>query len=149
MTPLPLAAHHAPAPAASPSLWTVTYDERCLKDAKKLDRQTVETIRAVVEDKLRREPEQYGEPYFGPLKGLWKLKYGKLRIAYAMDIKRHTVHVLALGWRHTIGEIDSIGWLQSRLQDNRAMTAATPTAARADAPRTGHTERTSHRHHRR
>lgn len=80
------------------------------KELKKLGRSNAQRILREVE-KLKKAPEQYGEPLGKDLAGYWRLVVGGFRVVYKVDHDRVWVMVLAAGKRNE-GNIDNIyDWL--------------------------------------
>ena len=70
----------------------IVYDPLVIaEDLPDLDRKTLLDIKRVIEHKLATQPDVYGKPLRGPLRGYWSLRAGDYRIAY--HLKGRAVHV--------------------------------------------------------
>ena len=56
-------------------------------------------IKAEMDAKVRKDPEKYGEPLSGELKGYYKLKISMFRTIYRIDKDKVLVFVIKIGFR--------------------------------------------------
>jgi mRNA interferase RelE/StbE len=81
-------------------MYQVLIDERIFtEDFKKIDHTDQQLIIKAVRKKLTAEPEKYGQPLKGNLKGLWKLRVGQYRVIYMIKKKDVVVYVAKVGFR--------------------------------------------------
>lgn len=66
------------------------------EDLPLIDRRTKDRIRKAIEERLKTEPQEYGEPLRKSLKGYWKLRVGDYRVVF----KVIETEVWILGIRH-------------------------------------------------
>lgn len=52
------------------------------EDVKILDKKQRRVIAKAIETRLGNEPEKYGKPLSGSLKGYWKLRVGDIRVVF-------------------------------------------------------------------
>lgn len=72
------------------------------EDLPNLERKTLLDIKRVIEHKLTTQPDVYGKPLRGPLRGYWSLRAGTYRVAYHM--KGRVVHIDVIEHRSTAYE---------------------------------------------
>jgi mRNA interferase RelE/StbE len=80
--------------------YAVLIDELVLKDDFKgielhHQRKIIKTIR----ERLSTEPDRYGQPLRGELKGYWKLRVDKFRVIYEIRKEDVVVYVVKVGLR--------------------------------------------------
>ncbi len=81
-------------------MYTVMIDELIFKeDFRKIDKSDQQKIIKAIRKKLTRDPEGFGAPLRGDLKGLWKLKVGPFRVVYEIKKKEILVYVVKVGFR--------------------------------------------------
>ena len=70
----------------------IVYDPLVVtEDLPGLDKKTLLDIKRVIEHKMTTQPDVYGKPLRGPLRGYWSLRAGDYRVAY--HIQGRVVHV--------------------------------------------------------
>jgi mRNA interferase RelE/StbE len=69
------------------------------KDFKKIDKTDQIRIIKTIRKKLTAEPEKFGRPLTGELKGYWKLRIGEFRVIYEIDKNKILVYVIMVGYR--------------------------------------------------
>lgn len=69
------------------------------EDFKEITKSDQQKILKTIRKKLTTEPELYGKPLRGELKGFWKLKVDKYRIVYSIDKGKIEVYVVTVGFR--------------------------------------------------
>ena len=81
--------------------WKIEYDNRALKDIKKLDRSVQNEIYAYIDERIVRasEPRQYGKPLVGNKRGLWRYRMRDYRIICQIQEQKLVVLVVAVGHR--------------------------------------------------
>lgn len=81
-------------------MYAVLIDELVFdEDFKDIDRLDQQKIIKSIRKKLTIDPERYGNPLKGDLKGLWKLRVGQYRVIYKVKIDRVSVYVIKVGFR--------------------------------------------------
>ena len=75
--------------------YTILYHPKVKEeDIESLDKKQRKIIAKAIESRLRNEPERYGKPLRGSLKGYWKLRVGDIRVVF--KIMRKEVHILGI-----------------------------------------------------
>lgn len=69
------------------------------EDFKEIHKADQQKILKAIRKKLAVEPEKYGKPLSGSLKGLWKLRVGPFRVIYAIKKVELSVYVAKVGFR--------------------------------------------------
>lgn len=81
-------------------MFDVVIDELVFRqDFKRIDKRSQQKIIRAIRKKLATEPESYGKPLRGDLKGFWKLRIGEYRVIYTIDKGRVEVYVVVVGFR--------------------------------------------------
>ena len=81
-------------------MYKVVIDELVLtEDFKRITQVDRQRIIKAVRKKLSTEPEKFGSPLKGPLKGFWKLRVGEYRVVYEIHKGEVLVYVIAVGFR--------------------------------------------------
>ena len=81
-------------------MYEVLIDELVLKDDfKRIDLQHQRKIIRAVRERLSTDPEKYGEPLRGDLKGYWKLRVGEYRVIYEIRKEQVVVYVIKVELR--------------------------------------------------
>lgn len=81
-------------------MYTVLIDELVFKkDFKGIDKSDQQKIIRVIRKKLTTDPDNYGNPLKGDLRGLWKLRVGQYRIIYEIQADKIVVYVIKVGFR--------------------------------------------------
>jgi mRNA interferase RelE/StbE len=81
-------------------MYSVLIDELVFKeDFKRIDKPDQRKIIRAIRNKLTRDPEGFGAPLRGGLKGLWKLRVGPFRIVYQIRKRKIVVYVITVGFR--------------------------------------------------
>jgi len=79
---------------------TVLIDELVFKeDFRKIDKPDQKKIIKAIRNKLTKDPEGFGAPLRGDLKGLWKLRVGQYRVVYQIKAREIMVYVVKVGFR--------------------------------------------------
>ena len=73
-------------------------------DFKRLDPPVRKKILHEIDKKLSSNPEAYGKPLMGELKGLWRLRIGDYRVIYQIRKISQTVFILKIGRRREVYE---------------------------------------------
>ncbi len=73
-------------------------------DFKRLDPPVRRKILHEIDKKLTSNPEAYGKPLVGELKGLWKLRIRDYRVIYQIRKVSQTVFILKIGHRREVYE---------------------------------------------
>ncbi len=84
--------------------WTVEWDERAIRDARKLDPQVRKNIISYLRERISTEedPRRFGKPLLADLSGLWRYRVGDYRILCRIEDDKVVVLVLAVGHRRNI-----------------------------------------------
>lgn len=81
-------------------MYTVLIDELVFKeDFRKIDKPDQQKIIKAIRKKLTKDPEGFGAPLRGDLKGLWKLRVGQYRVVYEIRKHKIVVYVVKVGFR--------------------------------------------------
>ena len=81
----------------------ITYHREVKRtDLVRLDGETKRRIKRAIEGRLLVEPQRYGRPLRGTLKGYWKLRVGDYRVVF--KVVRKEVRVLGICHRKDIYE---------------------------------------------
>ena len=85
-------------------MWTVEWERKALKDAKKLDKSARQRIVNYLEERVlvNQNPYQFGKPLKGNKLGLWRYRVGDYRILCQIEENRLVVLVVAVGHRKDI-----------------------------------------------
>jgi mRNA interferase RelE/StbE len=80
--------------------WTIRFDQRALKELKKIDKQAQRDILAYLYKHIEtnQDPCRFGKELKGKLKGLWRYRTGDYRIV--CDIRDNELIVLILRVAH-------------------------------------------------
>ncbi|MFH1453239.1 MAG: type II toxin-antitoxin system RelE/ParE family toxin [Armatimonadota bacterium] len=79
------------------------YDHRVLKeDFQEIDKKNQKDIFKIIEKKILRDPEKFGQRMRAPLSSCYKLKVGSYRIIYI--IKESIITIFKIGHRRSVYE---------------------------------------------
>lgn len=101
-------------------VWHVVFHPLVVADDfKKITKRDQQSIVKAIRKKLMRDPESFGKPLLGPLKGLYRLRVGDYRVVYAIKKDQVVVLVLKVGIRRD-SEVyeDMVRRLPKILQDS-------------------------------
>jgi mRNA interferase RelE/StbE len=80
--------------------YSVLIDELVLRDDfEKIEPHSQKRILKAIRERLSTDPERYGSPLRGELKGYWKLRVGEFRVIYEIQKARIIVCVVKVGRR--------------------------------------------------
>jgi len=84
--------------------WTVEWDERAIRDARKLDPQARKKIIKYLRERIStdKDPRRFGKPLLADLSGLWRYRVGDYRIVCRIEDDKVVVLILAVGHRSKI-----------------------------------------------
>ena len=84
--------------------WTVEWDERAVRDARKLGHEERRRILAYLRERIAtdEDPRRLGKPLLTDQAGLWRYRVGDYRIVCRIEDDRVIVLVLAVGHRSKI-----------------------------------------------
>jgi len=84
--------------------WTVEWDERAVREARKLEPQTRRDIVKYLRERIAtdEDPRRFGKPLLADKAGLWRYRVGDYRIVCRIEDSRVVVLVLAVGHRSRI-----------------------------------------------
>jgi len=74
--------------------YTIVYHPRVKEDIELLDKKQRKIVAKAIENRLGNEPEKYGKPLRGSLKGYWKLRIGDIRVIF--KIIKNEVQILGI-----------------------------------------------------
>ena len=75
--------------------YTILYHPKVKEeDIESLDKKKRKIIAKAIEARLSNQPERYGKPLRGTLKGYWKLRVGDIRVVF--KIMKNEVHILGI-----------------------------------------------------
>ena len=73
---------------------TIVYHSNVEDDIELLDKKQKNIIARAIENRLVNEPEKYGKPLRGSLKGYWKLRIRDIRVIF--EIVKNEVQILGV-----------------------------------------------------
>jgi len=84
--------------------WTVEWDERAVRDAKKLGHEARRRIVTYMRERIAtsEDPRRFGKPLLAEKAGLWRYRVGDYRIVCRIEDDRVVVLILAVGHRSKI-----------------------------------------------
>jgi len=82
--------------------YTIVYHRKVEEDIESLDKRRRRVVDKAIETRLGSEPEKYGKPLRGSLKGYWKLRVGDIRVVY--KILKNEVLILGIVNRKIVYE---------------------------------------------
>jgi len=82
-------------------MYTVEFENRCLRELKRLDKQVLKKAFEIIENQIAKNPH-IGKALTGPYRGLYSYRYGDYRIVYEIIEERITVVVLRVGHRKNV-----------------------------------------------
>lgn len=81
-------------------MYTILYHPSVRReDFKKLNGKTAQRILNTLYKKLSKEPEAFGRPLVGDLKGYYRLRIDPYRVIYRVEKARVIVFILKIGFR--------------------------------------------------
>lgn len=86
--------------------WRIEWDERAVRDARKLDSQARKRIIDYLRKRIATDqsPHRFGKPLLVDKSGLWRYRVGDYRIVCRIEVEKVVVLVLAVGHRSTVHE---------------------------------------------
>ncbi len=80
--------------------WTIKFDERAVKELKKIDRKVQQDIFHYLHKRIEtdEDPRRFGKALSSELKGLWRYRIGDYRIV--CEIQDHVLTVLVVRVAH-------------------------------------------------
>lgn len=84
--------------------WTIEYDERAVKELKKLDAQTQRKILDYFDNRVAvaENPRQFGKPLAAGFAGLWRYRIGDYRVICKIENERLVILLLRIGHRSKV-----------------------------------------------
>ncbi len=84
--------------------WVYRFDERALKELRKLDRQAQKEILAYLDERVagERNPRRFGKALRADLAGLWRYRVGDYRILCQIQDGLLIVLVISVGHRKNV-----------------------------------------------
>ena len=84
--------------------WVYRFDERALKELKKLDRQAQKNILAYLDERVagKEDPRRFGKALHANLAGLWRYRVGDYRIICQIRDNQLLILVVSVGNRKNI-----------------------------------------------
>ena len=85
-------------------IWTVEFDDRALRELRKLDPQIQNQILRFLRQRIAtsEDPRRFGKPLTGEKLALWRYRIGSYRLICRIEQDRLVVLVLAVGHRREI-----------------------------------------------
>ncbi len=86
--------------------WVYRFDDRALKELRKLGRPAQETILAYLDDRIagNEDPRRFGKALKANLAGLWRYRIGDYRLVCSINDGEMVVLVLVAGHRRDVYE---------------------------------------------
>ena len=86
--------------------WVYRFDERALKELRKLDKQAQRDIIAYLDERIagKEDPRRFGKGLKANFEGLWRYRVGDHRILCQIRDKELLVLVVAAGHRRNVYE---------------------------------------------
>ena len=84
--------------------WTYSFDERALKELKKLGKQAQREILKFLDERIAttKNPARFGKALRGDLAGLWRYRVGDYRLICSLKNGQMLVLVLKVGHRRDV-----------------------------------------------
>ena len=84
--------------------WKIEWDERAVRNARKLDVQTRQNIIRYLRERINtdEDPRRFGKPLLADMSGLWRYRVGDYRIVCRIEDDKMVVLILAVGHRRNI-----------------------------------------------
>ena len=84
--------------------WAYSFDERALKELKKLGKQAQREILKYLDERIATEeaPSRFGKALRGDLAGLWRCRVGNYRLICSLRERQMLVLVLKAGHRRDV-----------------------------------------------
>ncbi|MCX6345895.1 MAG: type II toxin-antitoxin system RelE/ParE family toxin [Armatimonadetes bacterium] len=84
--------------------WKVEWDERAVRDARKLEPQVKQSIIRYLRERIStdEDPRRFGKSLLADKTGLWRYRVGDYRIVCSIEDDKVVVLVLAVGHRSKI-----------------------------------------------
>ena len=84
--------------------WKIEWDERALKEAKRLSREARQQIVAYLKEKIanNQDPRRFGKPLTANLAGLWRYRSGDYRIICRIEDHKLVILVVKIGHRKDV-----------------------------------------------
>ena len=84
--------------------WRVEWEDKAVKELKKLDARAQRNIVGYLREKIATEddPRRLGDPLRKDLKGLWKYRIGSYRIICSIEDQKVIVLVVRVGHRRNV-----------------------------------------------
>jgi len=84
--------------------WIIEWDERAIRDAKKLGVQASQEIVSYLKKRIatKEDSRRFGKPLVGDNAGLWRYRVRDYQIIWRIEGKRLIVLVLAVGHRKEV-----------------------------------------------
>lgn len=85
-------------------MWIVEWDDRAVKELRKLDKITQITILQYLKERImtKENPRRFGKPLVASKKGLWRYRIGDYRLICSIEESVFKVLVIAIGHRKSI-----------------------------------------------
>lgn len=82
--------------------YQVKWHERAVEDLRDVDKKSAKGLIERIKEYLPQDPTSLGKPLRGEFKGLYRYRYGRYRVLYAIDRKEATIIILRVGKRKEI-----------------------------------------------
>ncbi|MBE8191060.1 MAG: type II toxin-antitoxin system RelE/ParE family toxin [Alphaproteobacteria bacterium] len=83
-------------------MWVVQYEKRAVKDLKKLNKDTQQRILNGINNKLVSAPIATGTKLNGDLANYYRLRVGKYRVVYMLDVENQKISIILIALRNTV-----------------------------------------------
>lgn len=84
--------------------YKVIWEQRALKELKKVHKMTADKIMTRVEVHLAQNPEKLGKVLIGKFAGFYRYRYGDYRIVYGILKQQITIVIVKIGHRSEVYE---------------------------------------------
>ena len=82
--------------------YQVKWHEKAVEDLRNVDKKTAKGLIERIKEYLPQDPISLGKPLHGEFKGLYRYRYGRYRVLYAIDRQEKTLLMLRVGKRKEI-----------------------------------------------
>lgn len=85
-------------------MWAIRFEQRAVKELKKLGRVDRERVRSFLDDRLLNleNPRQVGTSLSGEFSGLWRYRVGNIRLICRIEDDKLVVLVISIGNRREV-----------------------------------------------
>lgn len=83
-------------------IWSIEWDDRALKELRKLDKQVQQKIIKYINDRIRLNPRIFGKELTANMSGLWRYRIEDYRIVCRIEDEKLCVMIIAVGHRKEV-----------------------------------------------